>query len=123
MVPQYWKSFIEQHSLVGKEISIPDNIDLSQVGAVFEILDEKSIQVETEDLFPGIIVSKNGFCPVAGCLIGTGDQYFINNKDGVGGPLYRIYHDLVNENGYDRKKAVDVVIRDYTNILNYLEDT
>ena len=93
MIPEYWKSFVEKHSLEGKEIEIPEDIDLSELGANFVILDELDIQKESEDLYPGIVVAKEGFVPVGGCLEGSGDPYFINLNDGAEGPLYRIYHD------------------------------
>jgi hypothetical protein len=120
MIPQYWKSFVKQNSLVWKEIEIPEHVDMTEAGAEFEILDEEGICREAEDLYPGIAVSKDGFVPVGGCSIGTGDPYFINQYDGLGGPLYRIYHDMVGEDGYDRDEAVDVVIENYTEILKYV---
>jgi hypothetical protein len=119
MIPDYWKSFVKQHSLEGKEIEIPEDYDLSELGAVFEILDELDIQKESEDLYPGIAVAKDGFVPVGGCLESSGDPYFINRNDGPEGPLYRIYHDMFGGDDYDKDEAIDVVLRNYTEILKY----
>ena len=119
-MPDYWKTFVDQHSLVGKELEIPEDADLTSIGAELGILDAEGRRQEAEQLYPGIVVAADGFVPVAGCLLGTGDQYFINKNDGPDGPLYRIYHDVVGEDGYDRDKAVDVVIENYTDILKYV---
>jgi hypothetical protein len=120
MIPLYWQEFIENNALRGKEIEIPENVDLTEIGAEIEILDEEGIRQETEELYPGIIVSKDGFIPIGACSIGTGDQYFINLNDGARGPLYRIYHDMVGDDGYDKNEAVNIVLKDYTEIIKYI---
>ena len=51
---------------------------------------------------------------------GSGDPYFINIDDGANGPLYRIYHDAVGEDGYDRNDAVAVVLESQSDILKYV---
>jgi len=77
MIPEYWKLFVKQHALEGKEIEISEEDDLSELGAFFEILDDFDIKKESEDLYPGIVVAKDGFVPVGGCREGSGDPYFI----------------------------------------------
>ncbi|MFC1850342.1 hypothetical protein ACFL27_09145 [candidate division CSSED10-310 bacterium] len=120
MIPQYWKAFVNDNALEYREIEIPEDVDLTGAGAEIEILDEEGIRQETEDLYSGIAVSKDGFVPVGSCQIGTGDPYFIYQNDGPKGPLYRIYHDMVGEDGYEREEATDIVLPDYTEILNYI---
>ena len=114
--PRYWKFFIESQGLIGKLTDIPAEQDVSGLGAEICWFDEEEARSESEDLFPGIIVARDGFVPVGGCDIGTGDPYFIFEKDGHGAPLYRIFHRAVREDGYDRKEAVAVVLRDYRDI-------
>jgi hypothetical protein len=116
----YWRTFVEQHHLVEREISVPDDRDVSGVGAEIEILDELGIQSEQTDLYPGIAVAKEGYIPVGGCSLGTGDPYFINTRDGEGGPLYRIYHDEVVDEHYDANTAIVVVLRDYRELLDFV---
>ena len=120
-MPPYWQTFLEQHRLVGREFSIPVEGDLSGVGAAIEILDEQAIRAEQTEAYPGIGVSKAGFVPVGGCSIGTGDPYFINARDGEGGPLYRIYHDEVTGENYDSDKAIAMVLKDYRELLKYAD--
>lgn len=117
----YWQAFVEQHHLVGREFSVPDDRDVSGVGIEIEILDDLGTQSEQTELYPGIAVAEAGYVPVGGCSIGTGDPYFINIHDGEGGPLYRIYHDEVVDQNYDPKAAIAVVLQDYRDLLNFLD--
>jgi hypothetical protein len=119
-MPPYWFSFVQRHGLIGRELSVPEECDCSGVGAEIEILDESGIQSEQSDLYPGIAVAEAGYVPVGGCNIGTGDPYFISTRDGEGGPLYRIYHDEVVDEHFDATKAIVVVLKDYRELLNYL---
>ena len=112
-LPGYWKTFIESEGLVGRTSSIPESDDASGVGAEIRWLDEDGARVEKDELYPGIAVAKDGFVPVGGCDIVSGDPYFICVLDGVGGPLYRVHHDSVREAGYEREDAIAIVLRDY----------
>ena len=87
MTHDYWKEFVAQNSLTGKDVSIPEDADQSKLGAELRILDEDGIRSEAEDVYPGIAVVKDGFLPVGSCLEGSGDPYFINVNDGPRGPL------------------------------------
>lgn len=120
-MPPYWQTFVEHHHLIGCELSIPAQSDLSGVGAEIEILDEQGIQAEQNDFYPGIAVSKAGYVPVGGCSLGTGDPYFICVRDGEGGPLYRIDHEQVTSENYDGARAIAMVLKDYRELLKYLE--
>ncbi len=121
-MPPYWQMFLEQHHLTGKEFSIQVNNDLSGVGASIEIFDEQGVHAEQTTLYPGIGVSIAGYVPVGGCTIGTGDPYFINTRDGEGGPLYRIYHDEVVDEHYDPARAIAVLLEDYRDLLKYVDN-
>jgi hypothetical protein len=121
MIPEYWKAFRSEHSLESKDVSVPEEGDLSGVGVDLVILDDAGSRQEAEELYPGMGVSKDGFVPVGHCDIGSGDPYFINMNDGPDGPLYRIYHEEVDADGYDRDEAVDIVFKSYTQILNYID--
>jgi hypothetical protein len=120
-MPPYWKTFVEQHQLIGREFLLPVEVDLSGVGANIELLDEANISTEQTESYPGIAVACAGFVPVGGCVIGTGDPYFINVHDGEGGPLYRIYHDEVIRDPIDLGVAVAVLLKDYRELLDYPE--
>ncbi len=119
MIPEYWKEFISKNDMIGKDFEIPETNDLSELGADIKILNEKDIIDEATNFYPGLAVSKDGYLPVGSCLAGNGDPYFINTNDGPAGPLYRIYHDSVDEDGYDKDDAVEIVLKNYEDILTY----
>ena len=106
--------------MVGREFSIPEEIDLSGLGVDLEVFSEESSIQEATEYWPGIGVLSDGYIPIAGCLIGTGDPYFIMPAEGVGGKLYRIYHDEVSDKGYNPKSAITIVLESYEEILNYV---
>lgn len=117
--PSYWQSFIGSAGLAGGRTSIPATEDLSGIGAEIYWFTDEQAREERDDVYPGIAVAKDGFVPVGGCDTGGGNPYFICTADGPGGPLYRIYHDAVRDDGYDRDEAVAVVLRDYREILRF----
>jgi hypothetical protein len=119
MQPEYWKHFVDENGLVDTEVEVPPEADLSGLGIELEFLDAAGTRVEAEELYPGIGVYRDGFIPVGGCAFGSGDPYFINVNDGENGPLYRIYHDAVGDENYDRSQAVAVVLKDYRELLAY----
>lgn len=118
LLPDYWKDFVNTHSLVHEEIEFPwpGEDDLT---AIVEILDDENVERETKELWPGIGVHKDGFIPVAGCGVGTGDQYCINVNDGKNGPLYLVDHERVGEDGYDRADAISIMLPNYEDLLNH----
>jgi hypothetical protein len=123
MIPNYWKAFVESEDFEEIDFEIPEEKDLSGIGADLSIMSEDHILDEMNKAHPGIIVKKDGFVAVGSCLTGSGDPYFININDGKDGPLYRIYHDSVYEGDYEREAAVVKVLESYTELKNYeLED-
>jgi len=121
IIPQYWKDFVKEHSLEGVQFDIPEEKDKSEVSATFEILSEKNILDEMDNFYPGLIVKKDHFIPIANCSIGSGDPYFINSTEGENGKLYRIYHDEVFDENYNKKNAIAIVLDSYKTILNFIE--
>jgi hypothetical protein len=122
MLPEYWVTFVELKGLTKAEIEIPAAADLSEIddeGVGLYIFDEKMSDDESSNYYPGVGVKKSGFVPVAGCQLGTGDPYFININDGKCGPLYRIYHDQVFDENFDRGRAVDLVLKNYEDLASY----
>jgi len=95
-IPSYWREFREQFQLLHTEVEIPEEYDLSGVGADIEFYDDDTIVDSMTDSYPECIVNKDGFLLVGGCQAGSGDPYFINTSEGVGGKLYQIYHDMVS---------------------------
>ena len=120
MHPPYWSQFLRDHRLVGRCIKIPEAADASGLGGELQVYTAEQSREEAEQFYPGIAVAPDGFVPVAQCLGGSGDPYFINIRDGEGGPLYRIYHDAVAVEPYDPAEAVAVVLSDYRHLLSLL---
>lgn len=118
-IPTYWQKFRDSSNLVALDIEIPEANDLSGVGACIEFFRDDSIIDEMNNAYPGIIVRKDGFLPVGGCEIGTGDPYFIQLSEGSGGGLYQIYHDEVSDNGYSKDSAIALILADYRDILKF----
>lgn len=123
MVPEYWKNFIVSNLLVGKCCEIPEKSDLSELdGGDLKIFSEANVVEEANEFYPGLIVKKDGFIPVASCLQGSGDPYFINVNDGANGCLYRIYHDaeMIDDDNYNLDDAVNIVLNNYTDLLKFV---
>jgi hypothetical protein len=121
MLPTYWVQFVESNQLTGQTACLSEDEDLSKIGVDMRFLNEEQSTEELNRLWPGIRVGRDGYVPVGGCLIGSGDQYFINVNDGPDGPLYRIYHDAIYEDGYDAEHAVVKVLSNFKLLLGYVE--
>ena len=121
MLPTYWLQFIESHDLTGKSACLPEDVDLSALGADMQFLTEAQSIDELTNCWPGIGVARDGYIPVAWCSVGSGDYYYINTNDGPNGPLYRVYHDAVGPEGYDAADAIAKVLDHYEELLRHLE--
>ena len=121
MFPEYWQAFSKTHGLVGASACLGEEIDLSGLGADMQFLDQAQSTEELSDCWPGIGVAGFGYIPVASCLTGSGDYYYINRNDGPNGALYRIYHDAVFEPGDGPGKAVAMVLANYASVLPHVE--
>jgi hypothetical protein len=121
MFPNFWIDFISANALAGATVSIPDKLDQSGLGVELKFLSSEQSLDEAEKCWPGIGVANDGYVPVGACLSGSGDYYYIKTADGEAGPLYRIYHDSVDEDGYDPDDAIAVVLEDYRELLNHVE--
>lgn len=95
MIPAYWSDFVIRNDLPGRDYGIDEGDDLSGIGADFRIMTLDQSVSEATKCHPGIEAMKLGYFPVAMCLSGSGDYYYINALEGEGGALYRIYHDSV----------------------------
>ena len=122
MIPKYWLEFLDHNNFRNIGCDIPEEKDLSEIGGgSLDIFSEKDIEEEATKFYPGIAVLNDGYIPVGGCSQGSGDPYFININDGISGPLYRIYHDEVRDTSYIKEKAINIVLNDYTDLINYKE--
>ena len=123
MWPPEFRHFLESNALAGKAVEISDGDDLSGVGASIQLFDEPDAASEANDFYPGLVVKADGYVPIAGCVEGSGDPYFIRIQDQQPGPVYRVYHDLVHDENYDRGQAIVRVLDSYEDLLKYLGES
>lgn len=121
MLPQYWIDFLDRNNLRGKACCLAEVEDASGLGVDLSFFTEEKSIDEATNFWPGIAVASDGYVPVARCLIGSGDPYFIKVDDGPNGCLYRVYHDAVSESGYNAKEAIAVVLQQYELLLQHVE--
>lgn len=121
MLPRYWIDFLNANDLRGKDCRLTERQDESGEGADLRIFTEEESIDEATNFWPGIAVVPDGYVPVAGCLIGSGDPYFIKASEGPNGCLYRVCHDAVSESGYKAEEAIVVVLRNYELLLKHVE--
>ena len=122
MIPEYWKKFLDKNEMRWVSCKIPPEADLGNIdeeGPDLYIFNEESSTQEASENYPGIGVKSDGYFPVAGCELGSGDPYFININDGENGPLYCIFHDEVMDENYDRSKAIIKVLESYQDLVKY----
>jgi hypothetical protein len=126
LFPEYWKEFVNKNNLEWAEIEFPwpdeDGADgEDDLNVIVEILDDKTAEREAYELWPGIGILKDGYIPVGGCGIGSGDPFCINKNDGKNGPLYLVDHERVGLDGYDKDDAISVMLNNYEELLAYRE--
>jgi hypothetical protein len=121
MFPEYWVAFLAKHGLEGVMVEIAEEHDRSEVGVSLAFLTLEQSVDEATRFWPGMKVTKDGYVPVGACCVGSGDYYYIRGSEGPGGPLYRIYHDAVYEEGYDPDDAIALVLRHYEELLGYVD--
>jgi hypothetical protein len=117
MWPIHYRTFVERHTLAGVEVEVPEDHDLSGMGASIGLYDEAKARDEAERFYPGLVVRHDGFVPIGEDLGGSGDPYFINIHDEPPGPVYRIYHESVPDRSYDREEAIERVLASYAELL------
>lgn len=117
-MPVYWRAFVEANDLLGRDIEVPEAIDLSGLGAMFRVMTQAQCLSEAVEAYPGKVATCVGFYPVGMCLEGSGDYYYLQTAEGEEGALYRIYHDSVSGNTLSDDGVVRV-LEQYEEILSY----
>ena len=121
MFPDFWVRFVMDNGLVGARVEVPEEHDQSKLGIDLEFLTSEQSIDEATNFWPGLAVANDGYVPVGSCLCGSGDYYYIRATDGAAGPLYRIYHDAVDGDGYDPNEAIALVLQSHEELLAYVE--
>ena len=116
MIPEYWQNFIAKNDIIGRDFEISEDDDLSELGADLRIMNIEQCISEATECYPGIAAVKESYVPVAMCLTGSGDYYYIRSTEGETGPLYRIYHDAVNGENIEQD-GIEKVLNSYASLL------
>lgn len=116
MIPEYWLNFITKNKIIGCEFEVSEENDLSGLGADLKIMNIEQCISEATECYPGIAAIKEGYVPVAMCLAGSGDYYYIKATEGENGSLYRICHDAVKEERVE-SSGIEKVLKTYVSIL------
>ena len=91
--PDWYCDVLSRVPICGVELEWPDpNDDGELLGA--EWMDIRSMRSEMLECYPGLAIRPNGYICIAGCTLGSGDQYYICGSDGDDPPVYQIYHDV-----------------------------
>jgi hypothetical protein len=122
MCPDFWVKFISDNGLLEATVAMPEVLDQTGLGVDLAFLTPEQSIDEATNFWPGLGVAKDGYVPVGECLRGSGDYYYIRASDGAAGPLYRIYHDAVGDDGYDPNEAIAVVLQNYEELLGHVEN-
>lgn len=115
MIPEYWRKFIADNEMIEREFEISDDEDLSELGADLRIMNIEQCISEATECYPGIAAAKESYVPVAMCLAGSGDYYYIKTTEGENGSLYRIYHDAVSGE-FINSDGIEKVLTSYASL-------
>jgi hypothetical protein len=116
MIPDYWRNFIKINNITGCDFEISEEEDLSELGADLKIMSIEECISEATECYPGILALKEGYVPVAMCLAGSGDYYYIKVAEGENGSLFRICHDAV-DGGLLVSNGIEKVLNSYASLL------
>lgn len=89
-----------KYKIVDQTFSISEIDDSSELGVEMRWLSPTEMIEEAFECYPGIIVANENFVPIGTCLVGSGDPYFLVNKEKKL-LLYRVPHDSIIDDSYD----------------------
>lgn len=97
LAPPWLAAMLETFPLAGVCFSLTEEEDESELGADLKWFSAEQIVEEATQAYPGRVVAPLGYLPIAACLAGSGDPYFLKLTGGASGdpPLVRVPHDLV----------------------------
>lgn len=93
VIPQWYCDMLVTRPICGMEFEWPDPNDDGEFVGV-EWMDIRNMRSEMLECYPGLAIRPNSYICVAGCTLGSGDQYYICGNGGDDPPVYQIYHDV-----------------------------
>lgn len=76
LLPTWFTETLQKYALSRVCLSIDEDNDKSGLGAELIWFTAEQIIDEALRAYPGIAVTKLGYLPIGGCMIGSGDPYF-----------------------------------------------
>lgn len=112
-LPNWFCDFIMEFPVLGMNLELNTEDDLSNIGVDFIWLSPQDMITELFDMYPGINVIKKGFLPIGACGEGSGDYYYIDTNC-HNSRVIRVIHDEYDEN---ENNIVDVIQSSFENFL------
>lgn len=120
LLPAWFMEALQNYPLSGVCFSLDEKDDESGLGADLKWFSADQMIEEALSVYPGKAVLNFGYLPVAACLAGSGDPYFLKMKGGsLDDPvLVRIPHDLVTEDDGYSESGIEVVCSSLSRFFN-----
>lgn len=120
LLPAWLMEALENYPLLGVCFSLDEDDDESGLGVDLKWFTVDQIIEEALYAYPGKVVLDLGYLPIAACLAGSGDPYFLKMKGGVPDDpaLVRILHDLVSENDNYPENEIEIVCSNLSRFFN-----
>ncbi|MGY5615428.1 hypothetical protein [Vibrio brasiliensis] len=122
LVPSWLLPLLKRFPLAGVCFSLDEEDDESELGADLKWFTVSQMLEEALAVYPGKVVLKLGYLPVASCLAGSGDPYFLKMlNDNDDPPLVRIPHDLASDDEEYPESEIEVVCGSLSQFFNKAE--
>lgn len=109
-VPDWLINTLLKYNLVDVELSTTAENDKSGQGVYLKWKTAKDMVNELYEFYPGVAVISLSCLPIADCMDGSGDPYFIKiNSSKNDSPVVRIRHDLVEDDDTYLESNLEIV--------------
>ena len=92
VLPDDFARCLREWELAGADLTLDKSSDKSGIGAAMQWMNGEEMVSEATEMYPGLLAKDRGYIPVAACMRGSGDPYFLRSRDGA---IVRIPHDAV----------------------------
>ena len=121
-VPSWLPPLLQRFQLAGVCFTLDEDDDESELGADLKWFSVSQMVEEALLVYPGKSVLSLGYLPIAACLAGSGDPYFLKIlNDNEDPPLVRIPHDLASDDEAYPESEIEVVCKSLSQFFNKVE--